>query len=79
VKRFSHFLRFKHFRLIYVIAFRSWEFISPTFRIRRWKVRIFDGLENAKEGFIPADVLDTQHSEQSIFGDKADDAAYRRE
>jgi hypothetical protein len=42
-------------------------------------VRIFDGTENGKEGFIPAEVLDTQHSEQSIFGDKADDAAYRRE
>jgi hypothetical protein len=45
----------------------------------RWKVRIFDGTENAKEGWIPADVLDTTHSEQSIFGDKADDAAYRRQ
>lgn len=42
-------------------------------------MRVFDGTENAKEGFVPADVLDTQNSEQSIFGDKADDAAYRRE
>jgi hypothetical protein len=42
-------------------------------------VRVFDGTENAKEGWVPADVLDTQHSEQSIFGDKANDAAYRRQ
>lgn len=42
-------------------------------------MRVFDGTENAKEGWVPADVLDTQHTEQSIYGDKADDAAYRRE
>lgn len=42
-------------------------------------MRIFDGTENAKEGFLPADVLDTQDTEKSIFGDKADDAAYRRQ
>ena len=48
-------------------------------RIFRWKVRIFDASENAKEGWLPADVLDTQHTEQAIFGEKADDAAYRRE
>lgn len=47
--------------------------------IFRFKVRIFDGTENAKEGLVPASVLDTQHTEQAIFGDKADDAAYRRE
>lgn len=47
--------------------------------IFRWKVRIFDGTENAKEGLVPASVLDTKHTEQAIFGDKADDAAYRRE
>lgn len=29
--------------------------------------------------FVPAEVLDTQHTENAIFGDKADDAAYRRE
>ncbi|KAG5678438.1 hypothetical protein PVAND_008111 [Polypedilum vanderplanki] len=45
----------------------------------RWKVRLFDGTENAKEGWVPAEILDTQHTEQSIYGEKADDAAYRRE
>jgi hypothetical protein len=49
------------------------------FPLFRWKVRVFDGTENAREGWVPADVLDTQHSEQSIFGDKANDAAYRRQ
>lgn len=42
-------------------------------------MRIFDGTESAKEGWVPADVLDTQHTEQAIFGEKSDDAAYRRE
>lgn len=45
----------------------------------RWKVRVFDGTENTKEGWVPANILDTQHTEQSIYGEKADDAAYRRE
>jgi len=45
----------------------------------RWKVRLFDGTDNSKEGFVPADILDTQNTEQAIYGEKADDAAYRRE
>lgn len=45
----------------------------------RWKVRLFEGTDNGKEGMLPAEVLDTQHSGNSLFGDKADDAAYRRE
>ncbi|KAL7050000.1 hypothetical protein ACKWTF_003934 [Chironomus riparius] len=45
----------------------------------RWKVRLFDGTENSKEGWVPADILDTQNTEQAIYGEKADDAAYRRE
>lgn len=45
----------------------------------RWKVRVFDGMDNDKEGFVPADVLDTLNNENSIFGEKSDDATYRRE
>jgi hypothetical protein len=45
----------------------------------RWKVRIFDGSESSKEGWIPAHVLDYQRTETAIFGEKSDDAAYRRE
>ncbi|XP_053686874.1 obscurin [Sabethes cyaneus] len=45
----------------------------------RWKVRIFDGDDNAKAGWIPVSVLDIMHTDQAVFGEKANDAAYRRE
>lgn len=45
----------------------------------RWKVRIFDGDDNAKAGWIPVSVLDIMHTDQAVFGDKANDASYRRE
>lgn len=40
---------------------------------------MFDGAENPKEGWVPTDVLDAKHSEQTIFGDKVNDANYRRQ
>nr|XP_029726472.1 obscurin isoform X2 [Aedes albopictus] len=45
----------------------------------KWKVRIFDGDDNAKAGWIPVSVLDIMHTDQAVFGDKANDASYRRE
>uniref|UniRef100_A0AAG5DF48 Muscle M-line assembly protein unc-89 n=1 Tax=Anopheles atroparvus TaxID=41427 RepID=A0AAG5DF48_ANOAO len=45
----------------------------------KWKVRIFDGDDNAKAGWIPVSVLDIMHTEQAVFGEKSNDAAYRRE
>ncbi|XP_035904935.1 obscurin isoform X5 [Anopheles stephensi] len=45
----------------------------------KWKVRIFDGDDNAKAGWIPVSVLDVNHTEQAVFGEKSNDAAYRRE
>uniref|UniRef100_A0A182U5H5 DH domain-containing protein n=1 Tax=Anopheles melas TaxID=34690 RepID=A0A182U5H5_9DIPT len=45
----------------------------------KWKVRIFDGDDNAKAGWIPVSVLDINHTEQAVFGEKSNDAAYRRE
>ncbi|XP_055536222.1 obscurin isoform X8 [Wyeomyia smithii] len=45
----------------------------------KWKVRIFDGDDNAKAGWIPVSVLDIMHTDQAVFGEKANDAAYRRE
>ncbi|XP_062553317.1 obscurin isoform X3 [Armigeres subalbatus] len=45
----------------------------------KWKVRIFDGDDNAKAGWIPVSVLDTMHTDQAVFGEKSNDASYRRE
>lgn len=51
-----------------------------TFRyITRWLVRLFDGSENQKEAWVPVSILDTKQVDTAIYGDKADDAAYRRE
>lgn len=65
--------------IIWSISLFDFQLIECLDLIFRWKVRVFDGTETAKEGWVLADVLDTQHTEQSIYGDKADDAAYRRE
>ncbi|XP_055603898.1 obscurin-like [Uranotaenia lowii] len=45
----------------------------------KWKVRIFDGDDNAKAGWVPVSVLDIMHTEQAVFGEKSNDASYRRE
>lgn len=46
-------------------------------------VRVFDSIETMKEGWIPAFILENVDSEQqadeAIYGDRADDAAYRRQ
>lgn len=41
-------------------------------------MKIFDGSDNPKEGWVPAKILDTQQTDQAIYGDKSDDAMYRR-
>lgn len=49
----------------------------------RWLVRVFDSVETMKEGWIPASILENVDSEQqtdtAIYGDRANDAAYRRQ
>lgn len=49
----------------------------------RWLVRAFDSIDTTKEGWIPATILDTdsgqRQTEKAIYGDKVDDAAYRRQ
>uniref|UniRef100_A0A1B0DPE5 Uncharacterized protein n=2 Tax=Phlebotomus papatasi TaxID=29031 RepID=A0A1B0DPE5_PHLPP len=45
----------------------------------KWLVRIFDGSEHPREGWIPASILDLQNTDVAIYGDKSDDATYRRE
>lgn len=47
--------------------------------IYRWLVRVFDGSDNAKEGWVPASILEAQQMETAIYGDRVDDAAFRRE
>lgn len=45
-------------------------------------MRVFDSIETTKEGWVPASILDAdsgQQTEQAIYGDRADDAAYRRQ
>lgn len=46
-------------------------------------VRVFDSNETTKEGWIPASILGTidseQQTEKAIYGDRVDDAAYRRQ
>lgn len=42
-------------------------------------MRVFDGNEPSKEGWIPAAILDITQTSNAIFGDRADDAAYQRE
>uniref|UniRef100_A0A1B0CNM5 Muscle M-line assembly protein unc-89 n=1 Tax=Lutzomyia longipalpis TaxID=7200 RepID=A0A1B0CNM5_LUTLO len=51
--------------------------VSP--QPKAWFVRIFDGSESPREGWIPAAILDLQNTDKAIYGDKSDDAAYRRE
>ncbi|GAB0092620.1 Obscurin [Sergentomyia squamirostris] len=45
----------------------------------KWLVRIFDGSENPREGWVPASILDLENTDVAIYGDKSDDATYRRE
>lgn len=49
----------------------------------RWLVRAFDSVETTKEGWVPASILDAdsgqQQTDKAIYGDRADDAAYRRQ
>lgn len=49
----------------------------------RWLVRVFDSVEAPKEGWVPASILDAdsgqQQTDKAIYGDRADDAAYRRQ
>lgn len=47
----------------------------------RWYVRIFDGSDNPKEGWIPADILDVQRTDEAdvMYSDNPEDAAYRRQ
>lgn len=49
----------------------------------RWLVRAFDSIETTKEGWVPASILDADSAQQltdkAIYGDRADDAAYRRQ
>lgn len=44
----------------------------------RWYVRVFDGNDSSKEGWVPASILDAQQMDNAIYGDRVDDAAYRR-
>ncbi|CAD7077146.1 unnamed protein product [Hermetia illucens] len=45
----------------------------------RWFVRLFDGSDSPKEGWVPVTILDTQQVDSAIYGEKANDAAYRRQ
>lgn len=49
------------------------------FSLYRWLVRLFDGSDNAKEGWVPASILEAQQMDTAIYGDRVDDAAFRRE
>jgi hypothetical protein len=49
-----------------------------SFSSHRWRVRLFDGGDVPKEGWVPASILEIKNTEEAIFGDKVDDAAYRR-
>lgn len=51
----------------------------PIDRVYRWLVRVFDGSDDAKEGWVPASILEAQQMETAIYGDRVDDAAFRRE
>lgn len=42
-------------------------------------MRLFDGSDTQKVGWVPVSILDTKQVDSAIYGDKADDAAYRRE
>lgn len=46
-------------------------------------VRVFDSVETTKEGWIPASILNRdssgQQAEKAIYGDRVDDATYRRQ
>lgn len=56
--------------------YRSHRFANNIYRLY---VRIFDGNEHSKEGWIPASILDIKQTSSAIYGDRANDAAYRRE
>lgn len=53
--------------------------LFPIGQFFRWYVRVFDGNDNSKEGWVPATILNAQPEDGDIFGDRADDAKYRRE
>lgn len=69
-----------HARFFFVLALMSnscrdlWSGLA-----HRWLVRLFDGSDNQKEAWVPVSILDTKQVDAAIYGDKADDAAYRRE
>uniref|UniRef100_A0A0A1WXQ2 Muscle M-line assembly protein unc-89 n=1 Tax=Zeugodacus cucurbitae TaxID=28588 RepID=A0A0A1WXQ2_ZEUCU len=44
----------------------------------RWYVRLFGSTENCKEGWIPTNILDFSSDSVSVFGNKGEDAAFRR-
>uniref|UniRef100_A0A0K8VGA2 SH3 domain-containing protein n=3 Tax=Bactrocera latifrons TaxID=174628 RepID=A0A0K8VGA2_BACLA len=44
----------------------------------RWYVRLFGSTENCKEGWIPTNILDFSNDSVSAFGNKGDDANFRR-
>ncbi|CAD7011481.1 unnamed protein product [Ceratitis capitata] len=44
----------------------------------RWYVRLFGSSDNCKEGWIPTNILDFSNDTVSIFGNKAEDPAFRR-
>lgn len=54
-------------------------YIFFVFILSRWLVRVFDGNDNTKEGWVPASILNTKQEDNAIYGDRADDAKYRRE
>lgn len=57
--------------------------LIPTLIYFRWLVRAFDSIETTKEGWVPASILDKddsgQQTDKAIYGDRADDASYRRQ
>lgn len=64
------------FRIWFVVHFDCFVHFG---HIYRWLVRVFDGSDNAKEGWVPASILEAQQMETAIYGDRVDDAAFRRE
>lgn len=65
--------------VIFVVVF----VLNASVGIIRWLVRAFDSIETTKEGWVPASILDAdpgqQQTDKAIYGDRADDAAYRRQ
>lgn len=52
-----------------------------TFDLCRWYVRLFDGSDRPKEGWIPANILDLQRTKATdvIFSGSLEDADFRRQ